>query len=231
MVEVIHRCSSSCFRDRWRRLLQIDENCWTESYGASGVLQGLGTVGLLPIVEVKRCDSAATRFELSVRSSPEFESVKTAHSVRRNRLGVLGMFGSLVRKHGDGLCWRPGGNLEKNAMLTRSFQTVVLGGVVTAVLVVCSLAILTSNVKLEARESEFSVSIREKHRIRSAGFERPLPVYNCRASAKACALAAVQQMCGNDRNEITFADIYVGADGQLEGEWGYRCLSSRPDLL
>jgi hypothetical protein len=159
------------------------------------------------------------------------EHVKTAHSVRRNGLGDPWMSGSLLRKHGDGLCSRPGGDLEKNAMPTRRIHRVVRGGVVTAVLVVCSLAILTSNAKLESRDNEFSVSIREKHRIRSAGFERPQSVYNCRASAKACALAAVQQMCGNDRYEITFADIYVGADGQLEGEWGYRCLSSRREVL
>jgi hypothetical protein len=116
-------------------------------------------------------------------------------------------------------------------MPTRRVHLVVLGGVVTAVLVVCLFAILTSNAKLGTRDNEFSVSIREKHRIRSAGFERPQPVYNCRASAKACALAAVQQMCGHDRYEITFADVYVDADGQLEGEWGYRCLNSRREVL
>jgi len=112
-----------------------------------------------------------------------------------------------------------------NAMQKRTVQTLMLGGIGTAVVTVCSLAILGSNGQTQGRDAAFSVSVQEKRSILPAAAKQSQRLYNCRANAQSCAIAAVQEACGNNEYEITFENVHVGADGRLDGEWGYRCFS------
>jgi hypothetical protein len=110
-------------------------------------------------------------------------------------------------------------------MRKRTVQTLMLGGVSTAVVTVCSLAIFGLSGKPQARDAAFSVSLQEKRSIRPVEAQQSQRLYNCRADAKPCAIAAVQEACGNNEYEITFEKVHVDANGQLDGEWGYRCFS------
>ena len=109
-------------------------------------------------------------------------------------------------------------------MWKHTVETLVLGSIGMAVGAVCTLAIRTSNARSPAPHDAFSVSIQEKAAIRSARQQWSEHIYNCRASAESCAIAAVQEACGRNEYEITFENIRVLEDGQLDGEWGYRCL-------
>lgn len=126
------------------------------------------------------------------------------------------MFVSLIYQHGLG---------SRNAMRKRTVQTLILGGIGTAVVTVCSLAIVGSNGQSQMRDAAFSVSIQENRSIQPVGAKQFQRLYNCRANTESCAIAAVQEVCGNNEYEITFENVSVGADGRLDGEWGYRCFS------